>query len=281
MEIKFPPMPQTLTEIVQIVSQRETSPDTARLVSVVQRDPAITASVLRRVNSAFYGMSRRVSQIDKAILLLGFKEVCNLVLTSAVKQTFAFKEGRDEKRIYDHVLKTSLGTALYAKELTGYLNLMFPETAFTSGLLHQLGRLVFLNSIPKGYTQLWLQIESAGEGLKAPSVQQEELIFDTDHIRLGAAVAEKWSLPEELVLVIQHSQDPSAIDKPFLRVLAALVAVGSDAALRVFEDSPSDELPESWRKMAEMRNLEVTELAAFLESRNDRVREFTDAMMQA
>ena len=83
LEIRFPPLSRTVSEVSAVVDMAE-SPDTRRLAEIVHADPVTAALVLRRINSAYYGLRRRFSNVQQAVALLGFLEVCDIVLTAGM-----------------------------------------------------------------------------------------------------------------------------------------------------------------------------------------------------
>ena len=100
MELKIPPMPNTLGEVLQIMSDESPTGGVDRLVTLIRRDPATSIYVLRRINSPYHGVRRYISQVDQAVVLLGFKRVCNLVLAATLKQTFAYLESTAARNVY-------------------------------------------------------------------------------------------------------------------------------------------------------------------------------------
>ena len=190
-EFELPPMPRTLSEIMQIRLQEK--PDMDRLVKVTSNDPAIAAGVLRRVNAAYYSLRREVYQVERAILLLGFNEVCRLAFTASVKRAFVFKDAPGAQEVYTHIMRNGIATASYARLLSESLNLMFQEVAFTAGLLHQLGRVALLYRQPKGYARMWRPKgqEDADVPLTPPSLTAEQFVFQTNSARLGAALGQQ------------------------------------------------------------------------------------------
>ena len=276
-------MSRTLSEIMQIRMQE--TPDMDRLVRVTGNDPAIAAGVLRRVNAAYYGLRREVYQVERAILLLGFNEVCRMAFTASVKRAFVFKGAPGAQEVYSHIMRNSIATAAYARHLSGVLNLMFQEAAFTSGLLHQLGRTVLLYRQPKSYAQMWRPkgAENADAPLAAPSVTAEQFVFGTTSARLGAAVAQHWSLPENLATVISHHHDYEQVTHPVMRNLTLTVAAASTAAARLFDgaaDVPEALVSDALAELASRRNVELAELAAQLHEHRADVLHFTDVMSQ-
>ena len=286
MEFKLPPLPSTLGEILQIISRETPVPDDDRLVAIIEKDPAVSLYVLRQVNSAYYGLRRQITQIHRAIALLGLKRVCNLVLAAALKQTFAFLEDATARRIFEHITRTSVATAAFARDLLTHLKAPLPETAFAAGMLHQLGRLVFLYSAPDMYAFLWFDGTATSQAapLVVPSCATEHAHFDTDYLQLGASTLRQWGLPDEFALCTRHLHTPDQMVDGPLRTLTLALAAGSTASEHLF--APTDTEPSSAPEesptlvaLAEDQNIDVEGLACFLVERSETVRSFAQSIM--
>ena len=288
MELKIPPLPNTLGEVLQIMSAESPTGSVDRLVALIRRDPATSIYVLRRINSPYHGVRRYISQLDQAVVLLGFKRVCNLVLAATLKQTFAYLESTAACNIYEHVMQMSLATAAFARDLAAHLRLPFSETAFTAGLLHQLGRLVFLQSASQTYTSLWYQpAPDTGQlTFTPPTPTREEDVFNTTYPRLGAAVMKQWSFPKELIVVTGSVLHPSQVIDGQTRRLTLTVAAGNALAAPLFNTNGKDapaafpQLPISVMALARDSHLDVQALAGFLAERRAVVREFAETVFK-
>lgn len=275
-------MPRTLNEILQIRLQE--TPDMDRLVQVTSSDPAIAAGVLRRVNAAYYALRREVYQVERAIMLLGFNEVCRLAYTAAVKRAFVFKNAPEAQEVYAHIMRNSVATASFAKHLGAAMNMMFQEAAFTSGLLHQMGRVALLYRTPKGYAKLW-RPKGADDGpLVTPSLAAEQFVFNTTSARLAASIAQHWSLPENLATVISYYTEYHQVNNPVLKMLTLTVAAASAAAEKLFEhpdaQGPGAFVSDALIELATRRNIDAMDLAVMLDDRREDVLHFTEAMSQ-
>lgn len=231
-DIRFPPLPRTVAEVTKLVSDKRDVPDTPRLVSVVNSDPVVAGSVLRRINSAYYGVRRRVGDIHKAVHLLGFEEVCDIVLTSGMMRLQDILNSGEQARIFDQIMRMSVGTASYSKKIAAHLNLYQQSSAFTLGLLHTCGRLVLLYNRPDDYEALWCTNDYGF----APTVTSEQIIFGTDHAELGSMAADSWHLPEFVVKVIRQYLTPGHLEDHELRVLGLTLAVSANACERLCLD---------------------------------------------
>jgi len=286
-EFKLPPLPTTLGEILQVLSREAPVPDDKRLVTIIEKDPAIAIYVLRQVNSAYYGLRRQVTEINRAVSLLGLKRVCNLVLAAALKQTFAYLEDSTAQTIYGQIIKTSVATAAFARDLATYLHIPPAEMAFTTGILHQLGRLVFLYSVPHLYLPLWQNGTAATARVSylAPSRETEDARFNTDYLRLGASTLREWNLPEEFATVLSHLHAPAQTTDSQLRSLTLTVVAGQAATEELLLAGEAAiplenrHLPGLLAALSEGRSTDVEELTGFLEGRKAVVGEFTQTVV--
>ncbi len=196
----LPAMPAVALELLQTLSGGD--PDVDALASRIARDQAITARVLRVANSPFYGLQMRVGSIHDAIVVLGFSAVRSLVLTSAVVTTLPAGKcaGFSADRFWRHVL----GTAVAAQALARPLRRK-PESLFIAGLLHDIGTLVMLSANPEGFARV-IQIAAERD---CHLVDVEAEIFGCDHTAVGAAIAQHWNFPADIVEALAFHHNPA------------------------------------------------------------------------
>lgn len=238
LNIAFPPLPCSMVEVADLISTAGDIPDTPRLIQVVQADPIIATSVLRRVNSAYYGLRRPTGDIEKAVMLLGFGEVCNLVLAAGMMKLQDLLN-KEQQVIFDHAVKESLGTAFFAQELARFVEMPNRGIAFSAGLLHNIGRLVLLYNRAEDYEALWFTQEYE----QSPPVETERIIFGTDHMELGTLAALEWNLPTAIATVIQNYVDPTTVPDGDDQLLGWVVAAGVAATRRVLAGEEADPDP--------------------------------------
>ncbi len=152
-DLQFPPLSRTVAEISDLLNASG-MPDTDRLINIVHMDPLVVASVLRRINSAYYGMRRQFQDIRKAILMIGFIEVSNIVLTSGYVGLKKVTTSARQLEVIERVMRVSIGSGFYGNLIAQHLKLPDKASAFTGGLLHSIGRLVLLYNLPEEYTIL-------------------------------------------------------------------------------------------------------------------------------
>jgi putative nucleotidyltransferase with HDIG domain len=184
----LPTLPPVLARVLALVDGQETN--ARELVEVIERDQALTGKILRLANSAFFGQSRRVATIPRAILLLGFSSVRSLTL--GIKVWDALAVGVAPARL-EELWQHAVAVALATKVLATRLLEGDPDEAFTAGLLHDVGRPLMAARLREAY---WRAIDQAGE---QPVDVVERTTFGIDHAEVGGWLLEAWNLPPPIV----------------------------------------------------------------------------------
>lgn len=178
-------LPQTLVEVMRVT--RDENFSTQQLAAVLMRDPALTAKVLRIVNSPFYGLSRQVSSMNQAVMTLGTRQVTALALSTSVYAVTARWDSRiDRLRFWRHSLEVAIGARMIAEAI----NYPHWEEVFVSGLLHDIGILILENSYPEDSNRIWKALQS-----HEVITESEEQSWGTNHARVGQFLLEQWKLP--------------------------------------------------------------------------------------
>jgi HD-like signal output (HDOD) protein len=275
-DVEFPPLPRTVAEVSHLVAKEEGEPDTQRLASLVNNDPVIAATVLQRINSAYFGMRRRITNVRKAVMLLGFLDVANVVLTAGFLQLEEIFSDADQVSVFRHIMRDSIGAGQFARELADGLGLSNGGPAYSAGLLHNLGRLVLLYNAPDDYTAL----QHADDNTRLPSPEAEAQIFGVDHAELGASALNAWSLPPVLIEAVRHYATPATPNDATHQRAAALV--GTAAVALNTPDAP-DALRRASQTtfLAEHIELPTSRIIELVEARRQRVHDFVSMMMVA
>ena len=217
----LPSLPVIYTSIrTELEESDDSSID--RMADLIGRDPAISAKILQISNSAFFGQRRHVDTVSRAIVVLGFDLVANLVLATSVFSTFSGNE--NDGFSLDELWKHSLGCGLiarYVAEQRGH-DRAYLETALLAGTLHDLGKLVFAAFDHHRYVEV---LSLARKRNCAVSIAELE-ILQTTHGAVGGYLAEWWNLPETIVDAIRWHSDPgSCRNSPELAHLVHLAEV--------------------------------------------------------
>jgi len=208
----LPPTPAVLIKLIDLFRQPDADVD--NIVELLQRDPALSAEVLRRCNTSFFGSGSTVNNVNEAVYRLGFYEVYQITvslfgmraMTSAnLVKGFPAEELRRHSSI----------AAIAAGELARDVGV--PEgIAFTTGLLHDVGKLVLALAEQGKYVALINRCNGTGESLS----KLEEKTFGFNHSRVGGQLLRRWGVPEELVLpVLDHTNSQACVLEEKLTLL--------------------------------------------------------------
>ncbi|MCX6645391.1 MAG: HDOD domain-containing protein, partial [bacterium] len=217
---ELPTLPDVVFKVNELVNDKNTS--SADLERVISRDQAIAAKVLKLVNSSFYGLPRRVDTLSRAIPLLGFSTVRNLVMTVSIFDLLTMGSF-DVKQFWQH----AFGTSIAARAIAIADNLPDAETHSLAGLLHDIGKVLMMQCFPKEYQAVLDMMEAKGCNF----LQAEKKLYPTNHCLIGSAVADKWGFPVNLKAVIEHHHNPEPAGD-----LADFVAVTTSANILAHPD---------------------------------------------
>lgn len=174
---------------------------------VVIQDPAFTAQLLKRVNSAYYGFPARVATVSRAIGLIGIRELRSLSLAMSAVEVFKGQplRGYDMLTFWRH----AVFTALLARGLARRASVLHEERLFIAGLLHDIGHLVIFTQLPEAAAVLSRPVIDHAPRL----CEMERETLGWDHAELGGALLRFWQLPEELSLAVQYHHSPLQVTR--------------------------------------------------------------------
>ncbi|MDR1545889.1 MAG: HDOD domain-containing protein [Deltaproteobacteria bacterium] len=197
----LPTVPGIVAKISRMVENPETS--AAEVGRLIAQDQVLSAKVLRMANSAFFGMSRKISSISQALVILGFEVVKGLVLTSSVFDMIQ----KSMAGLWEH----SIGCAAASGAVATLLGRDDAEEILVAGLLHDLGKVVLALNLPEEMSLVKAKV-SSGDIL---FYEAENQVLDFDHSELGQWLAEHWNLPESLAEPMRlHHRPEKAVVKP-------------------------------------------------------------------
>jgi len=201
----LPSLPALYTEILGEIQAPNSS--FRKVGELIARDVSMTAKILQLVNSAFFGLARRVASPQDAVSLLGYDTVKALVLSAKVFSQFELKRipGLWLDALWRHSLETSLFTRGIG--LAEKLPRKVQDEAFTAGILHDLGKLILAQNFPDDYAELLTQ--SCRQPRPLWEIETER--FGASHAELGAYLMGLWGIGDEVVgAIAHHHQLPDA-----------------------------------------------------------------------
>lgn len=259
--VELPPIPSTLMEITGLISHGTDSPDTETLTEVLEKDQVVSFWLLRHINSAYYSINESVETVERAVRYLGFRPVCNLVLTKVMARNFSDVEGPGAERVQQYIMKTGSLAAFMARALAERFELDTPKIAYTAGLLAQLGRLALLTAEEETYVNLWFEgDERTDEAFNGPPPRGQEILHcKKNYLEKGVAVGRACELSDELLAVLRSHPHPLQAESRF-QPLVAIVALALGVAYLI-----ADPEQESWDgEAALIEELQDSEVAQFL-----------------
>jgi len=212
---KLAALPSTVVELLFLLDDPTGCAEDVK--KIIERDPAMTANVLKLANSAFYGVRRDITSVRDALILLGNRCVAALSFATGMAPVMRREltgYGLTRHEFWNHSLISGAASSEAVRQ-AGEPHLC--SEAFTAGLVHDIGMLV----IDPWLNQNGIVLETEGPRLGVLRLEQEELGFD--HCQAGALLAGNWGFPQGLVdpIARHHMQHFNELDTELTRGVAA------------------------------------------------------------
>jgi putative nucleotidyltransferase with HDIG domain len=210
---RMPAFPKSVQRILELTRDVNCSPKD--LVQVIDKDPVVTVKVLKVVNSAYYSLPKQITSINHAVVYMGFNTIKNLALSiAAIGMLPASNDAGFDGHQY---LLHSLATASIAKQLAVRVDDADPMDCFIAGLLHDFGKVVFAQFMPKEFRAALEDSQRSGKSLHQ-SLQQ---VIGVDHAVVGAMLVERWRFPPSLSDTIRHQHGSDLKDSDMIACVFA------------------------------------------------------------
>ncbi|MCK4303332.1 MAG: HDOD domain-containing protein [Candidatus Eisenbacteria sp.] len=216
----IPSLPSLYTQIINELESE--NPSIKTVGAIIARDVGMTAKILQMVNSAFFGLRRRVSDPTHAVNLLGVDTVKNLVLSVHVfSSSKAAKLPFSLGALWNHSMTVGMLAKRLARAETAQPTVI--EDALGAGMLHDLGKLILAANLPEKYEQVSTLAEQ--EGIELLKAEQE--VVGTTHAELGAYLLGLWGLPDSVVEALAFHHAPQGDSSTGFRPLTAVHAANA------------------------------------------------------
>jgi putative nucleotidyltransferase with HDIG domain len=209
-----------LEEVEEILHNPQTTLTTVG--EVIEKDPDLTARLLKLGNSSFFGFGSRIETVSETISLIGLRQVQDLIAVVSVVKVF---DGVPPDLVcMESFWKHSLACGMAARLLALARRLPKPEKHFVAGLLHDVGRLVLYLRAPQSAREVFQHFAARGGLLR----QAEQQVLGFDHAEIGEALLRAWNYPPTLVNAVRYhhqpmSAGPSQLETSLIHVADALV----------------------------------------------------------
>lgn len=211
----LPALPATASKVMQVTGNPESSAHD--LMLAVIPDQAMCATILKLANSAFFGMPREVGNLEKAVMVLGFNEIRNIVIGKAVFNSFQAicRNNREAlNRFWDHSFHCGLAAKIIAEEraLSG-------SEMFISGLIHDIGKLIILVGISGNQTDI---IELSDPTDFSRYLRESET-YSIGHDEIAIRLFNRWLFPRSLINAVGYHHRPQ--ESPFYQVAPIIIQI--------------------------------------------------------
>ena len=202
----LPQFPENILLVQKLIA--DPTSDMPMIARQISMDPALTADLLKIVNSAQYMLSRKVDNISEAVKMVGIKGIKNLLYSYGTQKVLG-DDTAEKKKLWEHSYKTAFYAYNLVKNFKNDSSLL--DDVYVGGILHDMGKIIFSNIHP----DLMGKIKGFCTERNMPSSTFEDMSAGLNHAELGAMIAEKWNFPDRLVMAIRYHHDPGAAPKEF------------------------------------------------------------------
>jgi len=200
---RLPQFPENVSQIQRLIA--DPNSQMIDIAHYILTDPALTADLLKLVNSAAFMTSKRVNDIVEAVKLVGLKQIKMLLFSYGTLKVLG-DSTEERKKLWEHCYRT----AYYAYNLVKNFkpnNKPLLDDSYVSGMLHDMGKIIFQEVHPA----LLDKIRGFCIEKGIPASTFEDLAGGMSHAEIGARIAEKWNFPDALVSAIRYHHEPSLV----------------------------------------------------------------------
>ncbi len=196
----LPRFPENIVNLQKKIAEPEA--ELSEIARMVSTDPALTADMLKIVNSAAYMLPKRVDNIVEAVKLVGLRGLKNLLYQYGAQQVLG-SESPETKLLWEHSYRTAYYAYNLARSVTKKREIL--DDVYAGGILHDMGKIIFSSTHP----EMINRIERFCRDKGIPSELFEDLSSGLNHAEIGGRIARKWNFPDALVHAIEYHHHPS------------------------------------------------------------------------
>jgi putative nucleotidyltransferase with HDIG domain len=209
----LPQFPENILTIQKMINDPKS--DMGTIARYISQDPAMTADLLKIVNSAQYMLAKKVDTIAEAVKMVGIRGIKNLLYSYGTQKILG-DDTIDKKTLWEHSYKVAFYAYNLVRNFKREKNLL--DDVYVSGILHDMGKIVFSNVHPDLLKNIYNFCQEKG----LPKSTFEDLSAGLNHAEIGALIAEKWNFPDPLVMSIRYHHDPESADPKYRDLVQAV-----------------------------------------------------------
>jgi putative nucleotidyltransferase with HDIG domain len=195
------PIPQVALKILHMIDNG--SCDTKAIAEEIKKDQVISARTIQLCNSALFAKKSRIESLDHALVYLGENMFVRMIISAAVENFFGASV-QGYSLCMGGLFHHAVGTAVIAEKIAHYTGAAELSTAYTAGLLHDIGKVVLDQNIASAYPLFYRRINREDE----LSTRVEKDLFGIDHTVIGRKLADMWAFPESLKHSVAYHHEP-------------------------------------------------------------------------
>jgi HD-like signal output (HDOD) protein len=237
----LPSLPAVYTEIISELQSPD--PSVKKVGDIISNDLAMAAKILQVVNSAFFGLVRKISNPKEAVMLLGTETIKALVLS--VKIFSEFNQNKFAWFSFGDLFNHSMSVSMFAQSITKeeHLDQNLVNHSLMAGMFHDLGKLILVTNFQEPYQKLLTEARQTGQNLW----DLENDLFGTSHAEIGAYLMGLWGLEYPVIEAIAYHHCPG---KSLSNSTGLLTAVHfGDAFDRLRNDGNDQDSGNGWRQL--------------------------------
>lgn len=230
----LPSLPEVYQKLLVLLQ----NPDSGQqeIAVLIEQDVSLSATMLKAVNTAYFGHDKDIKTVSRAISFLGLETLANMVLGNAAFRSFEVADipGFSLPELYSHSFKV----ASIARHLVGSEERFAasPEDAYMAGMLHDIGRLVLASEQPDSLSQAMRHSREAGVALTTA----EHDCIGVTHAELGAYLVSLWGFPMPVVEAIAFHELPGGVESPLVAAVHIAERLSRAAPDTDFADAALD-----------------------------------------
>lgn len=257
----LPPLPAAIGRLLRLVNEPDV--DFKEIAKTISLDQTMTAQLLRIANSAFYGFPQQIRTVQQATVILGRYAVRNMALSLAMVKVRGHMKA-DGPLTPEEFWRHSMAVACGARMLAQHQRSVAADEAFVAGLLHDIGKIVFVEYDSETYADL---LQKAQDGIGPLHILEHET-FGIDHAEVGEALCAHWNIPDVLASVVSaHHGNEAGADETALEIVDIVNVADTLAKVGRIGNGGSPHVPAKW----------LTGSRAFAD-RSDRVRQTLNSL---
>ena len=207
---ELPHIPENIESINNMLSNPNVK--LSDIAETISNDVALTADLLKMVNSATFSLRQPCQTIPKAVSLVGTRGIKNMLYSIASIQNLG-NDTADLKALWQHCYQVAYYSYNIAKNYYPSDKEMLDDV-YVCGLLHDMGKVLFENALPESIKKF----ENICLANNIPVETLEKLYAGINHSEIGALIADKWHFPEGIIEVIRYHHRPEHADKKYRKL---------------------------------------------------------------